>query len=74
MEELEVKYRNGNNFTVKPGAFFSALFGRKKSKYQYLGIMPDGCGYGIYLHDDTDGSYLNVEAAWFSERKIKLVG
>lgn len=41
--------------------------------YQYLGIQEDGCGYDIYLHNETSGMFINVELEWFNQRKIFIL-
>ncbi len=39
--------------------------------YQYLGIMPDECGFDYYILNLDDGTYSNVELEWFRQRCIE---
>lgn len=63
---------DGNSVELKPGDEFvstNKLGGRYR--YQYLGIMPDECGFDYYIRDLDNGSFSNVEMEWFMQRRIE---
>lgn len=62
MEPITVTSKQGEVFTLSPGDYFKAIDRNMRAfDYQYIGIMPDGCGYDIYMRNETNGSFLNVE-------------
>ena len=63
---------DGNSVELNPGDEFvstNKLGGRYR--YQYLGIMPDECGFDYYIRDLDNGSFSNVELEWFMQRRIE---
>ncbi len=73
MEPITVTSKQGEVFTLSPGDYFKAIDRNMRAfDYQYIGIMPDGCGYDIYMRNETNGSFLNVELEWFRQRYIRV--
>lgn len=73
MESVTVTDRAGRSFVLSPGTMFEAgNTDGSRRQFQFLGIMPfdDGCDF--YLTDVTDGSFLNVAAAWFEQFALML--
>lgn len=72
---VRITDKNGKAIEINPGDLFKSknCLGYEYT-YRYLGIVPDGCGYDYYLHDEASGQFSNVELAWFTQRKITLIG
>lgn len=69
---LHVTDRDGKELCIEIGDTFKATSPEGRTYlYRYNGIMPDGCGYDIYLYNETTGTYLNVEEKWFTQRHIR---
>lgn len=70
MEAMTLKTRSGS-VTLVPGDVFTT---DNSHVYQYLGIV-DGIGANcLYLHDQTEKCYKDVNRIWFFDRKIKKIG
>lgn len=73
MKTITITDKRGKTFTINPGDFFFAKDSLgNEYLYQYLGLMPDDCGYDYYLRNETKQTYANVEMAWFSQRRITI--
>jgi len=71
MKPIIITDRRGKTFTINPGdCFFAKDAHGNEYRYQYLGLMPDDCGYDHYLRNETKQTFANVELEWFAQRRI----
>lgn len=71
---LKVKTADGRTGWIMEGETFEATdkLGRS-ALYEYQGIENTENGYGIHLHNISDGTETYVEPAWFTQRKIRKI-
>ncbi len=74
MSEVELLTAAGT-VTLFPGDKFQTLDKKKEPcLYQYLGLMDEGIGTTVYMHDETHGKFCNVSFGWFESRVVRKIG
>ena len=69
---LRIKTSDGKEGWIMEGETFEATDKLGQSAiYEHMGIERTANGYGIHLHNISDGTETYVEPAWFSKRKIR---